>query len=278
MVLATSATRKAHRMMANERALAEQHERHNPVNPRSQLMKNKNGVAGHPVVGGSATPSMGLSQYRGGKKHTLLDHLEQPMEGFGTKKGQMRKTARRAYEPKASEAHEMGLSLSKHIHGLHGAGFWSDFADGFQKGFMGVMKPAMSLMGMGVVSEAKRAKTMLGKMKKGRSRNNGVPLLSGNVNGNTSGGSLDKRGSMMKGMGHNEESESDEECRGGSNTGAYEGHGKMLGEAGHGVAPKRMVGAGVSARAKIVKEVMAKHGLKMIEASKYVKEHGLYKK
>jgi hypothetical protein len=29
-------------------------------------------------------------------------------------------------------------------------------------------------------------------------------------------------------------------------------------------------------RAEIVKEVMKKHGLKMIEASKYVKEHGLY--
>jgi hypothetical protein len=33
---------------------------------------------------------------------------------------------------------------------------------------------------------------------------------------------------------------------------------------------------GKNSRAEIVKEVMKKHGLQMIEASKYVKEHGLY--
>jgi hypothetical protein len=30
-------------------------------------------------------------------------------------------------------------------------------------------------------------------------------------------------------------------------------------------------------RAEVVKQVMAEKGMKMIEASKYVKEHGLYK-
>jgi hypothetical protein len=40
--------------------------------------------------------------------------------------------------------------------------------------------------------------------------------------------------------------------------------------------PKRMVGGAVSARAAIVKKVMAEKGMKMIEASKYVKAHGLY--
>jgi len=68
---------------------------------------------------------------------------------------------------------------------------------------------------------------------------------------------------------------------------------KMLGEAGRGrraearderprvmpvveEKPKRMCGAGTAKRAEIVKRVMAEKGLKMIEASKYVKAHGLY--
>jgi hypothetical protein len=68
---------------------------------------------------------------------------------------------------------------------------------------------------------------------------------------------------------------------GGANTGAYEGHGNlmeggMLGQDGHGQKKKRMVGAGVKARADLVRKVMAEKGLKMIEASKYVKEHNLY--
>ena len=316
MVVQTSAVRRAKRGMADSRAMAEQHERMNPVNPKRELMRNKNGVAGaeqtmgldggfhmvylpasHSVsyngkaprgrgmAGGSATPSMGLSQFRGGKKHTLIDHMEHPMEGFGTKKGQMRLTARKAYEP--SEAHLMGQHLSKHIHDLHGAGFWSDFGNGFKQGFMGVMKPALALgsllpgqigmasklgtaginaLGMGHTEE-QRAVAQLSKKKVGRSRNNGVPLLSGNVNGVVSGGS-------MEGCG---------------DTGAYEGHG-LLGQPGHGTLrtggygadghgqqkAKRMVGAGVRARADLVRKVMAEQGLKMIDASKYVKEHGLY--
>ena len=40
----------------------------------------------------------------------------------------------------------------------------------------------------------------------------------------------------------------------------------------------KAVGGGRSARAAIVKKVMAEKGMKMIEASRYVKEHGLYKK
>jgi hypothetical protein len=43
---------------------------------------------------------------------------------------------------------------------------------------------------------------------------------------------------------------------------------------------KRVVGAGDGRRkrAEIVKKVMAEKGLSMVQASKYVKEHGLYKK
>lgn len=249
-------------------------ERHNPVNPK-KLMNNRKEDANR-LVGQGATPSMGLSEFRGG----------------GTKKGQMRLTARKAYEP--SEAHEMGRHLSAHIHKLHGAGFWSDFGDGFKQGFTGTLdalKPATAfipgfnqvadtgraMVGWGEAPMGKsRAKKMLGEMKPGRNRNNGPPLLSGNVNGVVSGGGLfdfasknykKKHGGRMCGSGTGagmlEEpmpvSGTNLSLSGGANTGAYEGQGK-----------------GRSARAAIVKKVMAEKGLKMIEASKYVKEHKLY--
>ena len=41
---------------------------------------------------------------------------------------------------------------------------------------------------------------------------------------------------------------------------------------------KKAVGGGRAARAELVKKIMKEKGMKMIEASKYVKEHGLYKK
>jgi len=232
--------------------MEEQHERHNPVNPKSELMTNYTGMG--------ATPSMGLSQYRGG----ALQHLDLPG---------MKGSKRVGRGKKPSEAHQMGQQLSKHIHELHGAGFWSDFGDGFKKGFTGTLdalRPVSSLIpgfnetadaGRSIVgwgqTEQQRAGEQLSLKKAGRSRNNGVPLLSG----------------LMAG---------------GSNTGAYEGHG--YGEDGHGQQKgsgllgqngqgqqkqKRMVGAGTKARASLVKKVMAEHGCNMIEASKYIKQHNL---
>ena len=48
---------------------------------------------------------------------------------------------------------------------------------------------------------------------------------------------------------------------------------------GLGKKQKRAVGAGDGRRkrAEVVRKVMAEKGMKMVEASKYVKEHGLYK-
>lgn len=81
------------------------------------------------------------------------------------------------------------------------------------------------------------------------------------------------------------------EFRGGVRTGAYEGDGhceEVRMEGGGALPP--MVGAGhrdgagkrssahLASRAAVVKKVMAEKGLKLIEASKYVKEHGLWKK
>lgn len=331
MVSATSATRRAKAHMADARAMAEQNERHNPVNPKSELMRPHLGVRGS-----GATPSMGLSQIRGGSVN--FNPTVNTLKGRGTKKGQMRKTARRAYEPE-SEAYQMGRELGKHIHGLHGGAFhkeflhglsggaWYDFLDPNKNGVANAFDPnkngvgeafnkvkhefvdsdsglrrglstagdavagqftdpnsvlrgqvipigaqvaqyaspfidsvvpgagtalnygfkaanyankGANMLGYGE-SEQGRAKMMLSKKKTGRNRNNGIPLLSGNVDGVVSGG---------------------------SNTGRYEGHGRTVG-AGKGRS---------NPRASIVKKVMAEKGLNMIQASKFVKEHGLYKK
>jgi len=366
----TSAVRRAKKGMADSRAMAEQMERYNPVNPKKELMVGYTGM-GH-CVGGSATPSMGLSEYRGGKKHTLLDHLENPKKGYGKKK--------------PSEAHMMGQHLAKHIGDLHGAGFFNDFADGFKQGFTGtldVLKPATAFIpgfnqtmdtvrgvaGMGV-SEEQRAMEQMSKKRLGRSRNKSdIALRSGNVDGvrggrreqsaeeermaeelyqrqkrNTDAGRHpNDRGDGYFGL-TPEEAHAKKQAEitaqgererpivsaigkygmrgvnaltdlavehgskvapqqlvdfikksrdvgrkgrgkkcGGANTGRYEGHGNlmeggMLGQDGHGQRKKRMVGAGVSARASLVKKVMAEKGLNMIQASKYVKEHNLYHK
>jgi len=122
---------------------------------------------------------------------------------------------------------------------------------------------------VGLGSESQRAKAMLGMTKKGRSRNNGPRLLSGNVNGNVSGGAYGRSRMVGAGVGAGMLEEpmpqpgTNLNLSGGSDTGAYEGQG-MCG------------GRGRSARASLVKKVMAEKGMKMIEASKYVKAHGLY--
>ena len=337
MVPATSATRKAKRILADSRAVEEQAERMNPVNPKSQMMKQHMGLQG-----GSATPTMGVSQRRGGRKHTLKDHLENPMKGYGKK---------------ATEAHMMGQHLGKHIMSLHGGAFHKEFCHGLSGGawydfatnafnkvknefvnpdsvlrrgaedagkkvahefsdpnsilrdkvvpigaqvaqyaqpFLDAGVPGLGsaintgfkvanyankgakMLGYG---EGSRAKAMLSMAKPGRSRNNGIPLLSGNVDG-VRGGMYGKQTSFKDvfgfgtGAGMLGQDGHGQRKVGGANTGAYEGHG-MLGQNGHGQRAKRVVGSGVSARASLVKKVMAEQGLSMIEASKYVKEHGL---
>lgn len=301
--------------MADHRAMEEQQERENPINEKT-LLEHRSGseqhrrLSGQGMCGGSATPSMGLSMYRGGAK-----------------------------QKKPSEAHEMGRHLGLHLHQLHGAGFHKDFLTGmgmcggrrnfgdeeepqgyvrpvdtfdseghripktgdvmetrrqqadenyqkkasrsekaFQKinkglvdvGHFGLDKAGSVIPGSEKVAETirgflpkrgrgkgSRAKAILGEEKRGR-----PPLLSGNVNGNVSGGNLRRVGGGI-GAGMLEEPMpipgTNLNLSGGADTGAYEGQGKRS-----------------NPRAAIVKKVMAEKGLKMIEASKYVKEHNLY--
>jgi len=65
--------------MADARAAEEQAERMNPLSGRG------------------ATPSMGLSQYRGGKAHSLYDHLENPRRKIGGAKFSVDQRQARAF-------------------------------------------------------------------------------------------------------------------------------------------------------------------------------------
>ena len=143
----------------------------------------------------------------------------------------------RRHKKKSSEAYDGGKLLSRHLIQLHGAGWWDDFKSGFNS----VVAPIAGV-----------AKTVL-------------PFVAPGV------GSLASAGLGAFGYGRHsgEESESDEECEGGARTGAYEGQGKLT--ITHGGKKKRS-----NKRAEVVKKVMKSKGLSMIEASKYVKEHGLY--
>jgi len=239
--------RLAGKVRGDMRAMEEQMERHNPVNPKAEMRTG--------VYGRGATPSMGLSQFRGGNHGDgsgsesdeqmeggglLSSLLPGPlgsvaglfglghddmtrMVGSGTRKGQRRKTARRAYEGMGtgagmSEATQMGLHLGKHLHTLHGAGFWSDFGNGF----MSVIRPVAGI--------AKSVAPLLGP--------EGM-AASGVMNAIGLGhGRRGARGRPRKGGASN------------SDTGAYEGQGRerddrmmtglgtgagMLGQNGHGI-------------------------------------------
>lgn len=288
--------RQGRKALADMRAMEEQEERVNPIRGRG------------------ATPSMGLSQFRGGDRmvgagflsdltsgrmakqaqsaartavqsgisaamadpaktleglNAARKMLGMGKQGCGTRKGQTRKTARKAYEP--SEAHEMGRSLGQHLQSLHGKGFFDDF----KQGFNAVVSPIASI-----------AKTAL-------------PVLAPGY------GTLASAGLDMLGYGRGDLG--DDDLEGGMRTGRYEGKGEltihhgggflsdlisnvplvggpasaitgMFGLGKHGKKTRKPAGPsdGRRRRAAIVKKVMAEQGLSMIDASKYVKAHGLY--
>jgi len=238
--------------MADSRALEEQSERMNPVQPlkktarrgRTSLVLDApeyvgSGRGTSPLVGRGATPSIGLSQFRGGARRK--PRSESPSEDLsggaiiGAGKG-------------ASPC-DMGKALSVHIHKLHGAGFFDDF----KKGFLSVVRPVAGIAAM-------------------------MPGPVGAVGKVAS--------SLMGGVG----GPGYEAVSGGVRTGRYEGKGKLLiqhlpeGEGEEIMAggarkkTRRPAGPddGRKKRAMVVKKVMAEKGLSMIEASKYVKAHGLY--
>jgi len=123
-------------------------------------------------------------------------------------------------------------------HKMSGGGFWGDVWNGVKKVGRAVVAPAGNALGAMV----------------------GMPMA----------GTFADQGLKLAGLGRSggNDSESDEECM---NGGGYANPSSERRQplSAHG-------GRGRSARAEIVKKVMREKGLSMIEASKYVKAHGLY--
>jgi hypothetical protein len=213
---------------SQRRAVEEEAERMNPVNPKKELPDDRRPFSGL-IRGSGATPSMGVSQIRGGRKGV-------------------------------SEAMRMGLHLGEHLHSLHGAGFMDDFSRGIEKA---ARDAPMTMAGEG----------RLGADGHGVRRGGALNSDTGAYHGKGT-----KKGMARKTAHLAYESESDEDMVGG---------GKLVcehKEDGHGIeikggkkkrAPAKE-GDGRRKRAEIVRRVMAEQGMKMIEASKYVKEHNLY--
>lgn len=201
--------RNAKLALADARALEEEAERENPVNPKHQIGVRKGRTSlvqeGHEMTGGA--------------KHTLMDHIKHPKKGFG-KKGLLGEKQTPSESAGQSEAHRHGVHLGKHLHSLYGGAYHGDFARGF--------------------SEAV-----------------GCGMSGGNILSRVVGGGATPSMGLSQ-------------FRGGADTGAYEGEGRSggVGRSG-GASAKR------SARAALVKKLMAEEGLSLGAASKAVKERGL---
>jgi hypothetical protein len=244
----TSRTRLEHLAMADDRAMEEEAMRMNPVNPKKLLPAERKG-AGRMVGGAGATPSMGLSQFRGGR----------------TRKMPKLKVDTHPHE--SDEAKEMGKHLGAHLLSLHGSGFHERFLEGMNMGNQFAPDPLMG----GAKSGAYEGQGMYG-MTGGSGKSGPTKLLSGSEDlsktmMNT--GIKKVRGGRMRKQTHQDEVN---EKLGEEVSQLHEDLHKARG------GKRRPMGEndGRRKRAEVVKKVMREKGLKMIEASKYVKEHGLY--
>jgi hypothetical protein len=121
----------------------------------------------NPIHGGGATPSMGLSQFRGGGMlgedgHGMrrmvgsgtggMSHMDGGMTrmvGAGTGAGRSRRgCGTGGRNNKLEEAHRLGRALNLHLHSLHGAGYAKSFAHGVSgAGFFDSIKNAFQKVG-----------------------------------------------------------------------------------------------------------------------------------
>lgn len=104
--------RRQREMLADVRAMEEQEERTNPLNPKAQIGAEK-GYTGI-LKGKGATPSMGLSTKRGGARRRSVEEAVVELEGGA-----------------------MGKALGEHLLSLKGRGFYDEFT----KGMSGVINP-----------------------------------------------------------------------------------------------------------------------------------------
>jgi hypothetical protein len=291
--------------------MEEQMERHNPVNPK-QLMNNRreNGMrlegsgffddvgkslarsgSMSSIFGGSATPSMGLSEFRGGSQGSFMKGLMAQKKAHGAgAKGMLGRTQKAPVKYAPTEAHQMGLHLGKHLNSLHGGAYHKDFVTGMMEGgawydFLDPNKNGVGATFNKVKNEFVNPSSVLRhdiapKIANEFTNPNSIlrdkvvpigaqvaqyaspfidaalPGVGTAINTGFKAANYANKAAKMAGYG-------------GSKTGAYEGQGRKK------RAPAA-AGSGRHRRAEIVKKVMSEKGMKMIEASKYVKEHGLY--
>lgn len=134
--------RNARLALADNRALEEEAERVNPVNPiRKSTKKGYTGIVRDPVSGSGATPSMGLSQFRGGSACGAGEEMVSDSD---------------------DEAVMMGGALSKHIMDLHGGAFHGKFLKGMGRAIGAGDKPPAPFL----VSEKSGAYEGKGRAKK----------------------------------------------------------------------------------------------------------------
>lgn len=255
--------------------------------PLKRKMVGK-GMTGGAVTGGAMTGgAMTGGAMTGGLYGRVLGGAKcSCMEGSGVTGGATCGGAKKRGRP-------MKMTMARKVEDeLIGSGFWSDFADGF----MSVVRPVagvakaiapspvgsvLSAIGLGkkkagkqsrkskedekLAMEVKGIKDKLGLTKGGSGRGERIPVTEGKKRKVSEKYDIvvepvvgdqrplfTKKGikTFLKGI--DRVGEKTRITKGGAVTG------------------------GKKSRAQIVKEVMKKHGLKMIEASKYVKEHGLY--
>ena len=259
--------RLAGKARGDMRAMEEQMERHNPVSGRG------------------ATPSMGLSQFRGGGD----SESDEEMVGAGTG-GMTRMVGAGRKKKGMNEATQMGLHLGRHLHQLHGAGFWDDFKQGFNSVVAPVAGIAKQLLPMagpeGAMASGVINALGYGHGKKGARAMRGCGTGAGKLV-ITHGGATNSDTGAYEGHGR----ERDDRAftgmgmgsRGflsdlgvGMGTGAGEGCGTGAGTGGRRKRAPAGANDGRRKRAEVVKKVMADKGLSMIEASKFVKAHNLY--
>jgi hypothetical protein len=281
--------------MADKRAMEEQHERMNPVGHTGATPSH--GLSEY--RGGSAVPSSGLSMFHGGGYEE--DDMAR-MVGSGKKR---KSRAKKAHEEEgkhmmealeaheregeeldgsghASEMREMGRHLGKHLMSLHGAGHHRDFIHGMIEGggFFGNIGNWFKKVFGTVKNQFKDPNSILrGKILPIASKV--APVLSAlGPYGMAASKALDyaqKGNELAKAHGLGRPR------KGGVKTGQYEGaatrHFGFEAPLGGGAKAKRRPAGpddGRRKRSAIVKKVMMEKGLGMIEASKYVKAHNLY--
>jgi hypothetical protein len=192
----------------------------------------------------------------------LAEQAEREVDTAGMPQKKMRGAGKKAAEMPCGddEAVGYGRMLAAHISKLHGGAYHAAFMKGMSA-YGNPDVPATPVAFSSNVPEKAKARVTR-KAKKGGMRMVGAGELKMEIEHMGEGSESDEEmEGGMKGCGTGAGVLKIEHS-GSGQTGRFEGEGRVDGR---------------KARAAIVKKVMAEKGMKMVEASKYVKEHGLYK-